>query len=73
MLVNDKRDNEVAPGTMHRSPGIYLMVEENPQKSQQGDRLMKAVRLVIASNESLTQYCTTRQGRRRKEVLIAIH
>ena len=39
------------PGAVHRFPGIYLTAEENPGKPQFGDRLMKAVRLVIASKE----------------------
>ena len=34
------------PGT----DGIYLTAEENPGKLQLGDRLVKAVRPVIASN-----------------------
>ena len=28
---NDKVDNEVIPEYMHRYPGIYLTVEENPE------------------------------------------
>ena len=43
-------DNEVKQGTVHRSPGFYCTAEENPRKSQVGDRLMKAVQPVIASN-----------------------
>ena len=42
-VANDKGD-EMIPGTIHRSPGIYLSVEENCGKPQLGDRLMKAVR-----------------------------
>ena len=30
--------------------GIYFTTEENPEKPQLGDRLIKAVRPVIASN-----------------------
>ena len=45
-----KDDDEMKPCYVHRSPGIYLMTEENPGKPQLGDRLMKAVRPVIASN-----------------------
>ena len=48
--VNDKGVNEVKPGVLHRSPGICLRAVENPEKSQLGDRLMKAVRPVIASS-----------------------
>ena len=43
-------DNAIKPGSVHISPGIYLMTEENPIKPQLGDHLMKAVRPVIASN-----------------------
>ena len=35
---------------MRRSPGIYL-AEDNYEKPQLGERLVKAVRPVIASNE----------------------
>ena len=31
------------PGTVYRSPGIYLTVEKNPGKLQLGDRPMKAM------------------------------
>ena len=41
----------MVPGTAHRSPGIYLMTEKNPGKPQLGDRLIKSIRSVIASNE----------------------
>ena len=30
LLANDKGDNEMIPGAVHRSPGIYLTVEESP-------------------------------------------
>jgi hypothetical protein len=46
---NDKSYNEVKPDTVHRSPGIYLMTEENPGKTQLGGHVMSAVRPVIAS------------------------
>ena len=48
--ANDKGDNELIL-IMHRSPGILFTAEETPGKPQLGDRLMKAVRLVVASNE----------------------
>ena len=50
LSVNDKGNNEMIPKSVHRSPDIYLMVEENPGKSQLGDRPMKAVRSVLASD-----------------------
>ena len=40
-LANDKGDNEMILGAVHRSPGICLTVEENTRKPQLGDRLMK--------------------------------
>jgi hypothetical protein len=39
--VNGKGDNEMKPGAMHRSPGIYIMAEINPRKPQL-DHLTKA-------------------------------
>ena len=33
MSDNDKAVNEVKSGSVYRSPGIYLMAEEKPQKS----------------------------------------
>ena len=38
-VANDKGDNEMILGTVHRSPGICLTAEENPRKLQLGDRL----------------------------------
>jgi len=43
-FANYKGDNEMIPGAVHRSPGIYLKAVENHGKSQ----LMMAVRPVIA-------------------------
>ena len=40
-VANNKGDNEMIPGAVHRSPGIYLTAEENPEKPQLRDRLMK--------------------------------
>ena len=37
-LANDKGVNEIIPGTVHRSPGVYLTAEESPEKSHLGDR-----------------------------------
>ena len=50
LSAKDKGDNELIPGTLHRSSGIYLMAEENPGKPLLGDRLMKVVRPFMASN-----------------------
>jgi hypothetical protein len=47
---NDKVDNEVKLGAVHRSPGICPTAEENARKTQIGDHLMKIVRPVVASN-----------------------
>ena len=42
-VFNDKADNEMILGVVHRSPGICLTAEENPRKPQLGDRLMKGL------------------------------
>ena len=42
-VANDEGDNEIIPGAGHRSPGIYLTVEEDPRKPQLEDRLMKGL------------------------------
>ena len=34
-VANYKDDNEMIPGAVHRSPGIYLTAEENPGESQE--------------------------------------
>ena len=41
-VANDKGDNEIL-GAVHRSPDICLTAEENPRKSQLGDRLLKGL------------------------------
>jgi hypothetical protein len=41
-VANDKGDNEMIQGAVHRS-GIYLTAGENSRKSQLGDRLMKGL------------------------------
>ena len=41
LVANDKADNEMIPGAVHRSPGICLTAEENLGKTHLGDRLMK--------------------------------
>ena len=48
-VFNDKGDNEMIPGAVHRS-GICLTAEENPGKPQLGDGLMKLLYEVIVSN-----------------------
>ena len=49
LSANDKGDNKIISGAVHRSTNIYPTAEKNSGKSQLGDRLMKAVRSVIAS------------------------
>ena len=41
LVANDKDDNEIILGAVHRSHGICLTAEKNPRKPQLGDRLMK--------------------------------
>ena len=47
-VTNDKGDNEMIMGAVHKSPGICITAEENPRKSQLGDCLKK--RLCDQSN-----------------------
>ena len=47
-LSVDKSDNEIKPEAVHRSPGIYLTAEENPEKPQLGDHMMHLLNDVIA-------------------------
>jgi hypothetical protein len=42
-VANDKGNNEMILGAVHRSPDIYLTAEENPRKSQLGDHLVKGL------------------------------
>jgi hypothetical protein len=42
-VANDKDDNEMILGAVHRSPGICLTAEKNPRKPQLGNRLMKGL------------------------------
>ena len=42
-VANDKDDNEMIPGAVHRSHGVCLTAKENPTKPQLGDRLMKGL------------------------------
>ena len=43
LVTNDKGDNEMILGAVHRSPGMCLTAEENPRKPQLRDRLMKGM------------------------------
>ena len=59
------------PGAMHRSPDMYITAVENHRKSQLGDRLMKAVLLVVASlppNEvgRISQHVREGDGRKKE-------
>ena len=44
LSANDKGDNEMKWGAVHKSPDIYFTAEENPAKYKLGDRMMKTVR-----------------------------
>ena len=50
-VANDKDDDEMIPGAVHKSPGICLTAEENPGIPQIGEKSDEGtVRPVIASN-----------------------
>ena len=38
LVANDKSDNEMILGAVHKSPTFYLTANENPRKPQVGDR-----------------------------------
>ena len=42
-VANNKDDNEMILGDVHRYPGIFLTAEENLRKRQLGDRLIKGL------------------------------
>ena len=42
-VTNNKADNEMIPGVVHRFRGIFLKAEENPGKPQLGGRLIKGL------------------------------
>ena len=42
-VANNKGDNEMILGAVHKSPGICLTAEENARKPQLGDRLMEGL------------------------------
>ena len=73
-VANDKGDNEMILGAVHRSPGICLNAEENPRKPQLGGRLMKG--LCDQSSPQMGSFSskwgrwdrTARQEVRRKEL-----
>ena len=43
LVANDKGDNEMILGAVHRSHDICLTAEENSSKPQLGERLMKGL------------------------------
>ena len=47
-VANDKGDNEMIPGAVHRHPGICLTVEENPGKPQHGAKTFVLPDLVLS-------------------------
>ena len=60
-VANDKGDNEMILGAVHRSPGICLTAEENPRKPQLGDRLMKRL-CDESSPQTLSKICKIIKG-----------
>ena len=49
-ILSVYKDDEMIQRVLHRSLGFYLSPEESPRKPPIGERLIKAVRPVIASN-----------------------
>ena len=73
-VANDKGDNEMILGPVHRSPGFCLIAEENPRKPQLGDHLIQgqcdqsSPQMGSLSSKGGRQDCTARQEGRRKEL-----
>ena len=66
LSANDKGDNEVIPGAVHRSHGIYLTDEKNPGRPQLRDcRLTTSHPLKWGPNEAgrITPHVKKGEGR----------
>ena len=75
-VASNKCDNEMILGAVHRSPGICLIAEQNPRKSELGDRLMKGLcdlsspqmRIPYFLMKSVGSHCTSgrkKEGKRK--------
>ena len=53
-VANDKDDNEMMPGAVHRSPAFTLQLRKTPETSARRPSDEGAVRPVIASNGPFT-------------------
>ena len=72
LSVNDKGDNDMIPGAMHRCLGIYLTGEEYPGKSRLGDHLSDLSSSQMGSlplNEAgrITQRVRKEEGRKERK------
>jgi hypothetical protein len=66
-VTNEKDDNEMILGAVHRSPGICLTAEENTRKPQLADCLMKGLYDQLSPQmETLFFHSTAQQEGRRK-------
>ena len=72
LSANDKGDDEKIPGAVYRSTDICPTAEENPGKPKLGDRLKRAVRPVIDSNNVCRIAQHARKGEGREEGKAAI-
>ena len=72
LLANDKGDNEVMPGAVHRFLGIYLTAEDNPGNPQLGDRRRRLceqsspLMASLASKWGHYNHATCQEGRRKE-------
>ena len=68
LSADDNGDNKLIPEAMYRFPRLYFKAEENPRKPQLGDRLMKDMRPVIASDAvPCRQMIAVEAGREKEE------
>jgi hypothetical protein len=75
-VANDKSDNELILGAVHRSPGNCLTAEENTRKRQLGNRLMKelATSHYLKWGPFLTnEVCRIAQHGTGRDISLAVH
>ena len=54
LAANNKGDNEMKPGAMHRSPGIYLIAEENLAKPQIRELMKSSFQITLVGYQGMS-------------------
>ena len=71
-VANNKDDNEIILGAVHRTPGICFTAEENPRKPQLGDNLMKRLCDLVSIRGYVMVYTYIPRGNKRELVRFGI-